>query len=89
MPNLFEHFFAMLNNPSEAQPILGNAKVCKPSEEKTNLYLFEEQATFKAENSRAISAGFVRNLHRICSGFAPSLRAISAEITRKSGKDCT
>ncbi len=55
MPNLFEHFFAMLNNTSEAKPILGNAKVCKPSEEKTNLYLFEEQAIFKAEKSRVIS----------------------------------
>ena len=88
MPNLFEHFFAMLNNTSEAKPILGNAKVCKPSEEKTNLYLFEEQAIFKAEKLHAISAGFVRDLRRICSGIAPSLRAIPVEITRKSGKDC-
>ena len=38
--------------------------------------------------SRAISAGFVRDLRRICSGIAPSLRAIPVEITRKSGKDC-
>ena len=40
-------------------------------------------------NSRAISAGFVRNLRRICSGIAPSLRAIPVEITRKLSKNCT
>ena len=42
----------------------------------------------KAKNSRAISVGFVRDLRRICSEIAPSLRAIPVEITRKSGKDC-
>lgn len=42
----------------------------------------------KAKNSRTISAGFVRNLRRICSGIAPSLHAIPVGITRELGKNC-
>ena len=61
---------------------------CKDSasiaETKIKQYLFD----FQGGKSRAISAGFVRDLRRICSGIAPSLRAIPVEITRESGKDC-
>ena len=78
----------MLNNTYEAQPILSNAKVCKPRDEK-QIYIYLRNKHFlKAENSRAISARFVRDLRRICSGIAPDLRAIPVEITRKCGKDC-
>jgi len=40
----------------------------------------------RSGKSRAISAGFVRSLLLICSGFAPSLRAITIKIARDSGR---